>query len=50
MHRAGVRMGFLDRVVAAVLPRPGETTIGLDAYRRTAAEKRQHFQFGSGES
>lgn len=34
MWSAGVRMGFLDRVVAYVLPRPGEKTVGLDAYRR----------------
>jgi glycosyltransferase involved in cell wall biosynthesis len=33
MFRAGVRMGFLDRVVAYVLPRPGEETIGLEAYK-----------------
>lgn len=32
MHRAGVCMGFLDRVVAYVLPRPGEVTVGLEAY------------------
>lgn len=33
MYHAGVRMGYLDRVVAYVLPRPGESTIGLDAYK-----------------
>lgn len=38
MHRAGVRMGFLDKVTAYVLPRPGEETIGLDAYKK-AEEK-----------
>ena len=32
MHNAGVNIGFLDKVVAHVLPRPGEETIGLDAY------------------
>jgi glycosyltransferase involved in cell wall biosynthesis len=32
MHRAGVRMGYLDDVHAKVLPRPGETEIGLKAY------------------
>lgn len=30
---AGVRMGYLDKVVAHVLPRPGETEIGLRAYK-----------------
>jgi len=32
MYNAGVRMGYLDEIVAFVLPRPGEETIGLDAY------------------
>lgn len=31
MHRAGVRMGFLDRVVTKVLPVPGIDTVGLEA-------------------
>lgn len=31
--KAGVRMGYLDKVVAHVLPRPGETEVGLKAYR-----------------
>lgn len=44
-YRAGVRMGFLDRVVAYVLPRPGETTVGLDAYKLAEAEKLAHYRF-----
>lgn len=32
IFKAGVRMGFLDQVVLYVLPRPGEKTVGLDAY------------------
>lgn len=32
IYEAGVRMGFLERIVAYILPRPGEETIGLDAY------------------
>lgn len=31
MYKAGVRIGFLDKVVTYILPRPGETTLGLDA-------------------
>jgi glycosyltransferase involved in cell wall biosynthesis len=34
IFHAGVRMGFVDQVVAYVLPRPGEATVGLDAYRQ----------------
>jgi len=42
---AGVRMGFLDEVVGHVFPRPGEDTIGLDAYKAAEKEKKAHFQF-----
>lgn len=34
LAKAGVRHGFVDQVLAHVMPRPGETTIGLDAYKR----------------
>ena len=37
IYNAGVRMGFLDHVLTYVLPRPGENTVGLDAY--VTAEK-----------
>lgn len=43
--KAGVRVGFLEKMVAYILPRPGETTIGLDAYKQTAEEKIKHFKF-----
>jgi glycosyltransferase involved in cell wall biosynthesis len=43
--KAGVKMGFLDKVVTYVLPRPGESTVGLDAYRKTEQEKLSHFKF-----
>lgn len=33
MKSAEVRMGYLKQVVAYVLPRPGEETIGLEAYK-----------------
>lgn len=45
MFRAGVRMGFLEHVVAHIFPRPGETTIGLQSYKLTAEEKCKHFSF-----
>jgi len=34
MFKAGVRMGFINKVLAFVYPRPGEETVGLDAYRK----------------
>lgn len=46
MYYAGVRIGYLDQVVAYVLPRPGEQTIGLQAYQLAASEKSAHFRFG----
>jgi glycosyltransferase involved in cell wall biosynthesis len=46
IYKAGVRMGFLDQVVAYVLPRPGETTVGLEAYKLTEQEKMEHYKFG----
>lgn len=45
IYKAGVRMGFLDQVVAYVLPRPGETTVGLEAYKLSEKEKMEHFKF-----
>lgn len=45
MFKAGVRMGFLEEVVAYVLPRPGETTVGLEAYELTSEKKLEHFKF-----
>lgn len=45
IYGAGVRMGFLDEVVAYVLPRPGEETIGLDAYKLTEQEKLEQYKF-----
>lgn len=33
MYQAGVRMGFLEQVLFYQLPRPGDETVGLDAYR-----------------
>ena len=32
IFQAGARMGFVDKIVTYVLPRPGESTVGLDAY------------------
>lgn len=45
MYKAGVKMGFLDKVVAYVLPRPGEITVGLEAYKVNEEEKLDHYKF-----
>ena len=45
IYHAGVRMGFLEEVVAFVLPRPGEDSIGLDAYKLTKNEKMKKYKF-----
>ena len=45
IHGAGVRMGFLDEVVAYVLPRPGENSVGLEAYKLSETEKIEMYKF-----
>ena len=45
IYKAGTRMGFLNEVVSYVLPRPGEETIGLEAYKMTEKEKMDQYQF-----
>lgn len=45
IFNAGVRMGFLNKLVAFVVPRPGETTVGVEAYKTKAKEKEEHFRF-----
>lgn len=42
---AGVRMGFSDRVEFYCMPRPGEETIGSEAYKRSVSQMEQHFKF-----
>jgi glycosyltransferase involved in cell wall biosynthesis len=44
---AGVRMGFLDQVLAYVLPRPGETSVGLEAYKLTEQQKLEHYKLSN---
>jgi glycosyltransferase involved in cell wall biosynthesis len=45
IYRAGARIGFLEEVTAMVLPREGERTIGIDAYKEGAEELGKHFRF-----
>ena len=45
IYHAGVRMGFIEEVVAYVFPRPGEESIGLDAYKLTEKEKLKQYKF-----
>jgi glycosyltransferase involved in cell wall biosynthesis len=45
IYSAGVRMGFLNEVLAYVLPRPGESTVGLDAYKLDEKEKMAQYKF-----
>jgi hypothetical protein len=41
--KANVRIGHLDDVVTYQYPRPGEDTIGWDAYHRDSENKIQYF-------
>jgi glycosyltransferase involved in cell wall biosynthesis len=45
VRRAGVRAGYLSAVTASVLPRPGETVIGLKAYQHNRAETEKRLAF-----
>jgi len=45
IFKAGVRMGFLSEPVTLCIPRPGEETVGLDAYKDKKEDKLKHFEF-----
>jgi glycosyltransferase involved in cell wall biosynthesis len=45
IYAAGVRMGFLEQVVSYVLPRPGEISVGLEAYKLTEQSKLDQYRF-----
>ena len=45
IYRTGVKMGFLEEVVSFVFPRPGEKSIGLDAYKLTKKDKLKQYKF-----
>ncbi|MDP2946806.1 MAG: glycosyltransferase family 2 protein [Nanoarchaeota archaeon] len=45
IYKAGTRIGFLNKAVAYVLPRPKEQTVGLEAYRLDIKGKEEHFKF-----
>ena len=48
LGKAGVRLGHLNEITCLLQPRPGESTVGLDAYRRHESEMLEHFRFSSG--
>ena len=41
--KANVRIGHLDSVVTYQYPRPGEDSVGWDAYNKSSEEKMKHF-------
>lgn len=45
MFKAGVRMGFLDKNVCDMPPRPGEKSLGWEAFRLTLEDKKEHYKF-----
>lgn len=42
IFKAGVRMGFVEKVLYYCYPRPGEETIGLDAYKKAEEKGKKH--------
>lgn len=45
IYGSGARMGFCEEVLAYVVPRPGETTVGLEAYKLSEEDKMKHYSF-----
>ena len=45
IHYSGARMGFLEEIMAYVLPRPGEKSVGLEAYKLTEEDKMEQYKF-----
>jgi glycosyltransferase involved in cell wall biosynthesis len=46
-YKAGVRIGYVNKVVCTILPRPGENTIGLDAYKNHYEKAMGHYAFAN---
>ena len=44
-RKAGARMGYLDKVVTKILPRPGENVVGLAAARQNKKSYMRHLKF-----
>ncbi len=45
IFKAGARMGNLAKPLVWNIPRPGETTTGLEAYQASKNDKLKHFEF-----
>ena len=44
-RKAGVRMGYLNKVVTKILPRPGDNLVGLAAARQNREAYKKHLAF-----
>lgn len=44
VFHSGAKMGFLEEVMAYILPRPGEESVGLEAYKLDEDAKLKHFK------
>jgi glycosyltransferase involved in cell wall biosynthesis len=45
MYQAGVKMGYINKILAYVYPRPNEETIGSKAYGANVKDVEEHFKF-----
>jgi len=45
MFKAGVRMGYLDKNVCDMPARPGEKSLGWEAFKLTLEDKKRHYKF-----
>lgn len=45
MFNAGVRIGFLDKNVCVMTPRPGEQSVNWEAFTLNLEQRKKHFKF-----
>lgn len=43
-YKAGVRMGFLEEVLSYIIPRPGEESVGLEAYKLSSKKMLEKYK------
>ena len=45
MYKVGIKMGYLDKVTVILKPRPGDKTIGIDAYKNKKKYYLKKYEF-----
>ena len=45
MYKVGIKMGYLNKVTVILKPRPGDKTIGIDAYKNKEKYYLKKYEF-----